>query len=115
MKKYLSFILVFFCVVNSVSAQKFQSEADVLSYLNGKSFKNSEVGVTIYFSDMGTRLEINGIQLYSPDIKVVSETKAVCTYYRISNPDQKVSGILNAKERTWTDRSNGRVYKLSEY
>lgn len=109
-------ILSVFTILSLTSfAQRFETEADVLLFLDGKKFRNSEVNVSVIFFEQGTQLKVNDIVCYSPDIIVVSETKAVCTYYRISNPEQKVVGIINSKDKTWTDRINGRVYKLVEW
>ena len=110
----ISYLIVFFLLLTNLSfAQRFWAETDVLYYLNNKSFTNKDVDLTVSFSEMGSQLTFNKIVCYEPDIKIISEFKAICVYYLVTDPSKKISGIINSLENTWTDRSNGRIYKLN--
>ena len=114
MRKYILIFVIFLSSVSTnLNAQQFQSETDVLIYLDGKTFTNTSVNANLRFSNSGGTLTINGrLVFYNPDIKVLSTTKALYTFYSTTNPSTKIGGIINSQFNTITDRSNGRIYKM---
>jgi len=114
MKKYFYTTLFLVFIVLSASAQ-FLSETDVLYYLNGKKFIKESVGATLSFSDMGSRLTVNGSYLmYQPDIRILSRSMAVVTYYGIEDPSAKAGLVVNGSTNRIVDRSNNSVYTLED-
>ena len=113
MRKIISllFLVAFYSI--KVFAQ-FNSEPDVLMYLNGKTFTKESVGVSLSFSEVGSQLSLNGnLKFYQPNIRIVSKNKASVTYIGITDPSVKVGLIVDCTLNTVEDRSIGSVYSYN--
>ncbi len=84
MKTFFVFatLLIFNTALFSQTYTVFRSEGEVLNFLESrKSFSNSKFGVTITFSDMGSRLKNNNEREYfNPSVVLLSSTRARVTY-----------------------------------
>ena len=96
MKTFLMFatLLIFNTALFSQTYTVFRSEGEVLNFLESrKSFSNSKLGVTITFSDMGSRLKNNnGREYFNPSVVLLTSTRARVTY--VSMIDDVVTKII---------------------
>ena len=108
-------ILIFSFVIisligDNLKAQNFQSETDVLYYLDNKAFSNKSTGVTLSFSDMGSNMRINSRFLFQPEITVLSSYKAYCEYTVADDPSQKIRFVVNSSDNSIVEKGTGRAY-----
>lgn len=91
----------------------FESVADVLSYLSEKrTFTNANSNVTLTFSDMGTNLSTGKNNYNSPDVSILTISRAVLKYYLTSNPDRIVNFIVDLKANAILDKQDMKtIYK----
>ena len=110
----LIFISFLICLSFQISAQtinRFESEADVLVYLNNKAdFTNKNNGVTLTFFEMGGRMRSNkGVSYYNPDVTILTSTRAVVVYESLTSGGiAKI--IVDCKENVIADKSDMTVY-----
>jgi len=109
-------IVLIFLSVSTVfySSAQFLSKTDVLFYLNDKTFVGGSSGdATLSFHEMGSQLTVNGnYLLYQPDIKILSKSSAIVTYWGVTNPSLKAGLVVNSSANTIMDRSNNSVYSF---
>ena len=108
---FSGFLLLFKVIY--VSAQ-FYSHADVLAYLDGKTFVKESVGATLAFSEAGSQLTVNGNYIFfQPDIRIISAYSAFITYYGVNEASSKAGLQVNKTRNIIEDRSNGSIYVLN--
>lgn len=108
---FLSTLIFLSTTVFSQTISKFESKADVLVYLNNKSFTSNN-GVTLSFFDMGGRFKSNkGLSYFNPDVILLSKTKALLQYKSLTS-----SGFakftVDCNINVLTDRTDNATYTL---
>lgn len=102
MKKFYALLICWFCFAQIGSAQtNFESESDVLAFLEGKTFYSTDQTVKVkigYSSTLNTYgIILNGSTThFNLDILILSPTKAVITGESLSNPDGKLKIRVNS-------------------
>ena len=116
MKRFLLFIIVLsFTNFYAVAQQNFYSEGDVFQYLSTNSFSNSEVDVTITFSDMGAYLNVNGnMKAFNPEISIRNSKTVILRYYLMDNYNSNLTFLLDGNTGALIDANNRRVYSKVE-
>jgi hypothetical protein len=108
---FLSFLVLLSFQIGAQTITRFESEADVLVYLNNKAdFTNKNNGVTLTFFDMGGRMRSNkGVSYYNPDVSILSSTRAVVVYESLTSGGvAKI--IVDCRENVIADKSDMTVY-----
>jgi hypothetical protein len=101
MKKFYALLICWFCFAQIGSAQtNFESESDVLAFLEGKTFYSTDQTVKVkigYSSTLNTYgIILNGSTThFNLEILILSPTKAVITGESLSNPDGKMKIRVN--------------------
>lgn len=108
MKPIILTILLF--TSQGLAAQKFGSTADVLVYLDGKSFFNETNNITLSFSDMGSKLRTGNVLYFNPTITIRSSSTAILNWQSVTNPSKTVRFLLNSSLNTITDLNDRSVY-----
>ena len=101
MKKFYLLLICWFCFAQIGFGQtNFESESDVLNYLEGKTFYSTDQTVKVKIGYSST-LNSYGIILngstthFNLEILILSPTKAVITGESLSNPDGKMKIRVN--------------------
>jgi len=113
MKKFLAVIAILFGMYSYTYSQSslFESDTDVLLYLSLQgSFTNASSGITLSFTDMATNLSSGRSQYYSPEVSVLSTTRAIVQYTSVSNPGSSASFVVDSKKNILIDRGNNSIY-----
>jgi len=108
---FISFLIFLSFQINAQTITRFESQADVLVYLNNKAdFTNKNNGVTLTFSEMGGRMRSNkGVSYYNPDVTILTNTRAVVVYESLTSGGiAKI--IVDCKENVIADKSDMTVY-----
>ena len=115
--KSLLFSILCLTYVSAYSQTTFESESDVLFYLNTKSsFSNKGNGVTLSFTDMGSRMSSNkGINYFNPDVTLISRTRAIVQYQSLTNPDGFAKIIVDCNQNIVVDKSDMTKYSAYSY
>ena len=101
MKKFYALFICWFCFAQIGLAQtNFESESDVLAFLEGKIFYSTDQTVKVkigYSSTLNTYgIILNGSTTYfNLEILILSPTKAIITGESLSNPDGKMKIRVN--------------------
>lgn len=111
MKYLIAFI--FLLLFSTTQAQSsFESDPDVLLYLVQNSpFTNKDNEVSLTFSDMGSRLSSGRASYFSPEVVIISRTRAVVKYSSLNNYGSSVNFIVDSRENVIMDRSDRTIYK----
>jgi hypothetical protein len=102
MKKIYLLLICFLLFTNRGFGQtNFESESDVLTYLDGKTFYNTHQSVKVkigYSSTLGTYgFILNGTAThFNLTIVILSPTRAVITGESLSDPDGKMKIRINS-------------------
>jgi hypothetical protein len=115
MKHFILFMAILFA--GNLSAQtRFRDNADVLIYLDNKTFRNDDYDAKARFKDAATVMIINdnGVCVL-PQVRIISSYKAIVSYTYQANPSIHPEYIVNSLENTLTNPQNDRVYKLARY
>jgi hypothetical protein len=113
-KSVISLIITLLTNFVSFGQSTFISDSDVLFYLNNKrTFSNRDNGITLTFSDDGSRISTGHASYYNPDIVVLSETRAYATYQSLTSIDASVKFIVDSKDNIIIDRNDRTVYRAS--
>ena len=102
MKKIYLLLICFLLFTNRVFSQtNFESESDVLTYLDGKTFYSTDQSVKVkigYSSTLGTYgFVLNGTAThFNLTIVILSPTRAVITGESLSDPDGKMKIRINS-------------------
>jgi len=96
---------------SAYSQSVFESEADVLFYLNNKAnFTNKKNGVTLMFSEMGGRMRSNkGLNYFNPDVTFLTRTRAIVVYKSLTSGGSAMM-IVDCKENVVADKSDMTIY-----
>jgi hypothetical protein len=108
---FISFLICLSFQIDAQTITRFESEADVLVYLNNKAdFSNKNNGVTLTFFEMGGRMRSNkGVSYYNPDVTILTSTRAVVVYESLTSGGiAKI--IVDCKENVIADKSDMTVY-----
>jgi hypothetical protein len=101
MKKLYALLICCFCFAQIGFAQtNFESESDVLAFLEGKTFYSTDQTVKVkigYSSTLNTYgIILNGSTThFNLEILILSPTKAIITGESLSNPDGKMKIRVN--------------------
>jgi hypothetical protein len=100
-KPYLLLFCLFFLSKQGFGQTNFESESDVLTYLDGKTFYSTDQTVKVkigYSSTLGTYgFILNGTAThFNLTIIILSPTRAVITGESLSDPDGKMKIRINS-------------------
>jgi hypothetical protein len=113
MKKFLASIAILLGMYSFTYSQSslFESDTDVLLYLSLQgSFTNASSGITLSFTDMASNLSTGRSQYYSPEVSVLSSTRAIVKYTSASNPGYTASFVVDSKKNILIDKGDNSVY-----
>ncbi len=95
-----------------IGQSAFESDVDVLFYLNNKgSFKNEDSGIKLTFSDMGSQLSTGNSQFFQPDVVLLSTSRAIVTYQLVTDPERTVKIVVDSKQNLVMDLSDKAIYR----
>ena len=100
-KLYLLVCCLLVLTIKGFGQTNFQSESDVLTYLDGKTFYSEDQKVKVKISYSGTLgtygIILNGTAThFNLDIVILSPTRAVVTGESLSDPDGKMKIRVNS-------------------
>ena len=100
-KLYLLVCCLLVLTIKGFGQTNFQSESDVLTYLDGKTFYSTDQTVKVKISYSGTLgtygIILNGTAThFNLDIVILSPTRAVVTGESLSDPDGKMKIRVNS-------------------
>jgi hypothetical protein len=100
-KLYLLVCCLLVLTIKGFGQTNFQSESDVLTYLDGKTFYSTDQTVKVKISYSGTLgtygIILNGTAThFNLDIVILSPTRAIVTGESLSDPDGKMKIRVNS-------------------